>query len=943
VEEIVDQLQQFLTAPEESGLRLKRSTGGEWDKEFDLSTLGVLFQLKYINPANPFEGGRAHVMFPGAKFISNAPFDNMDLDIDFAGGDAIDGLFDMKVNYKFIQKFTFLADRPQEGSFAVYRKFEGGMWKTRVTVDNNNKVPHPFLDVAVESDRQTKLNAIFNFEEDNKWEFKAVRVPGQSINLELLVNGHKYTGVGTIDMAAMKLNLRVTFEAKVFNLDFDLNPAGEWGIHVTGDVDGPIDAKFTMQKDFKLGEINVQYKDQKYAYMQLKGEGQVEGFYPKLFDYVLKYNIQDSVDHQGKAKLKIDARAPAKKFEMSFAPKVGKPFTAAFEFDVSSGLKYKSELKIDGAVVEKWVGEHTWTNDAAKFELDSKDTFEQTKENPFYHFNNKYFFLGREAPQAIETRKVFINKQASLPQVKVDTKCDIAGVNWYHLQYDNIAPKKALLFSFLPYNMEKAWTYEGHRQNTANGGMTFDHKITHGEKVIQTGEFVFDVKENSPAKFEMEHVNKMTMTEESPFYALSHWYTGRYGKTVERKMTIVFDKVAKSILFFPKVAVNSVLTVDGVKNSEFVFDNTQAKKHFKFYYSPDAFSQDYLFEEEWEYPGMSGVKFTQEYKRGGVSQYHYDADWAFVNNAAKFEIKTQDKVVQTENSPFYSWGPIFQGKYWKTGERVRTITYDKKNKNFLIGKTHAESLLTLDGERFHHIKFDTTATPYTLVWYSQPIRSLEGWMPCVRDVIGQDELSVTAKHTPGAELMIETNLSEMQSVKVTTVGATRKFELNGNELATIDFDSSAKTASHTMQLPSGKTLTVNLAWPKMTPQASDLEFGVIITPDRQVTTKFGWKMGGKNSVYMDVVGNNPWIGDYKLSRKGEFEQVNRNNFKVSWTGHGETSKGFLRSFSPVETHIVAAVNTNNLKVDANVWKSFAGMKYGFTMNNDKFELLSGRA
>merc|ERR1712008_549112 len=193
-------------------------------------------------------------------------------------------------------------------------------------------------------------------------------------------------------------------------------------------------------------------------------------------------------------------------------------------------------------------------------------------------------------------------------------------------------------------------------------------------------------------------------------------------------------------------------------------------------------------------------------------------------------------------------GPIFHGKFFKTGERVRTITYDKVNKNFLVGKTHAESLLTLDGERFHHIKFDTTATPYTLVWYSQPIRSLEGWFPCVRDVIGQDELSVTAKHTPGAELMIETNLSEVQSVKVTTVGVTRKFELNGNELATIDFDASTKT--------------VSLAWPKMTPKASDLEFGVIITPDRQVTTKFGWAMGGKNTVYVDVVGNNPWIGDY---------------------------------------------------------------------------------
>merc|ERR1711956_171947 len=109
------------------------------------------------------------------------------------------------------------------------------------------------------------------------------------------------------------------------------------------------------------------------------------------------------------------------------------------------------------------------------------------------------------------------------------------------------------------------------------------------------------------------------------------------------------------------------------------------------------------------------------------------------------------------------------------------------------------------------------------------------------DVIGQDELSVTAKHTPGAELMIETNLSEVQSVKVTTVGVTRKFELNGNELATIDFDASTKTAIHTMQLPRGKTLTVSLAWPKMTPKASDLEFGVII-----IITKFGWAMGGKN-------------------------------------------------------------------------------------------------
>merc|ERR1712149_53285 len=128
VEEIVDNLQSFLTAPEESGLRLKRSTG-EWDTEFDLSSMGILFQLKYNTPANPFEGGRAHVKVPGARFVSGAPFDDMELD------------------YKFIQKFMFLADRPQEGSFVLYRKMEGGMWKTKVSIDNNNRMPKPFLDI----------------------------------------------------------------------------------------------------------------------------------------------------------------------------------------------------------------------------------------------------------------------------------------------------------------------------------------------------------------------------------------------------------------------------------------------------------------------------------------------------------------------------------------------------------------------------------------------------------------------------------------------------------------------------------------------------------------------------------------------------------------------------------------------------------------------------
>merc|ERR1712050_350557 len=466
------------------------------------------------------------------------------------------------------------------------------------------------------------------------------------------------------------------------------------------------------------------------------------------------------------------------------------------------------------------------------------------------------------------------------------------GKTWYHIKYDNTAPRTAFLFTYLPYNMDQAWTYEGGRQHTANGGFTMTHKITHGENVIQEGEMVFDIKANDGSKFEMEHLHKMTMTEESPFYGMVFWWTGRYGKTVERKMTVFFDKINKSFLFVPKMSMNTVMTIDGQKTSEFVFDNTQAKKHIKFFYAPDAFTKEYLFTDEWEYPTPTGCKWTTDLKRGGVSIWNWVGDYSWVNNANKFEFKTMDKVVQTPTSPFYGWDHFYVGKYYNNGERTRTVTYDKKNRNFLLGKVFVEDKLMLDGERWGHFKLDT-------------------------------------------------NHPELQTMKITSAGPTKTFFFNGEEKATVDFDSSSKKASHTMHLPSGKDLTIDLAWPKMTADASDLEFGVTITPNRKVVTKFGWEWAGVKKVYLDVVGNNPWIGDYKLSRKGEFEEVSGSLYKMKWTGHGETTKGFLRRVSPVETNVVASVNTRNLKVDAIVWKSFAGQKYGFTLNNDKFMLLAG--
>merc|ERR550539_2325141 len=107
-----------------------------------------------------------------------------------------------------------------------------------------------------------------------------------------------------------------------------------WGLHVTGDVDGPVDAKWTMQKDWTMGEIVMKYKNQNYAFMQLKGNAEMRGMFPVMFDYVVKYNINDVVEHQGKAKMKFDGKTPSKKFEMSFAPKTGTPMDVVWNMGV---------------------------------------------------------------------------------------------------------------------------------------------------------------------------------------------------------------------------------------------------------------------------------------------------------------------------------------------------------------------------------------------------------------------------------------------------------------------------------------------------------------------------------------------------------------------------------------------------------------------------------
>jgi len=957
MDQLVDGIQNLLTAPEETGLRLKRSPVGDWDKEINLETIGVVFRLKYNDPAHPFKGGHALIKFPGKRFFSNLPFDDVDFDIEFNGGDMMAGFFDMKVNYKFVQKYVWFADLPHEGYFEMYRKLEGGMWKTKVTVDNNNRHPRPFFDISLESDHENKVQGIFVYN-DNKWEFKLERVPGQSITADFKINGvYFYSGTFTIDTVAKKLNVVANNNGHDIHLDFDLNPSGEWGLHVTGDVYGPVDAKWTMQPDFKKGDIVVKHNNKNIAFIQLTGEAEMDTYIPipRFLNYVVKYNIDHGQTHQGKAKVKYDGKAIAKKIDINFTPIAGKTFDYVFELDFSAGFKYLSELKLNGNTVKMLSRDTKWTNDATKFEMDTVETFDQTMENPFYNMLTKYVFFGRHVEKGQEVTKIFFNKQVKnlvMNQMKFEHKFVYDGKTWYDVKLDTTVPHMEFKVHYLPVGTTEVWGLDSSLEYTDNHGFTMDYKVQHGDHTTSQGELMFDIKVNDANKLELEFLHKYSQTEESIFYRLSKMMSGRYYKEAERHITLMVDKtktknkrrnkIRKYFFFIPVMTLNWELTADGQKLRELVFDNTMDVKTMKVYWSPDVFTKDYNFVQTWQLNGRNGAgsgSWNWELHRGDVSVHKYSNELTWYNKADKTEVDMKVDVVMTHDSPLYSMGYFLYGKFYTTRQRNFKAMYDKQNRNFLLGKINFDDTMTMDGAKYSNMKVDTTSSPYTIVWY-QPISG--HLFPCVKHLVGQDEVTMNVWHTPGTEFKIHTNLPHIESFKVTTTDTTRKIELNGNELVTVDYTPGSHSISQTVMLPTGEHVTVSLSWPKLELDTTDLEFNVEITPHRKLEGKMGWECPSnqdKKVIYFDIKGNNPYIGEYMIQRNGEYEKISETEYKLTWTGKAEYAKGPLAMYSPIDTNIMTSINTANLHVDANVVKSFGGRSWGFTLMDGQFTMI----
>ena len=583
--DMFDSLQELLINPEAMGARMKRDTTGQWDKEFILDILGISFQIKYNDKAHPLKGGHAHVKFPGRRFLRDVSFDDVDLDIVFNGGDYIDGLFDMKIDYKFVQKFTFLADRPQEGHVVIYRKMEGGMWKTQMSVDNNNRKPSPFFDVMLESDRKTKLHGVFKYDADNTWEVKINRVPGQSITGVFIHNGVEYNIVGTLDMASKKLNVKVIGWGHTHELDFKMTTDGEWGFLVTGDVYGPVDFKMAIKKDFKQIDFVAKYKNRNYAFVKLTGEASnlMYGMIPKKADYVMKYNVMDS-QMEGKAKITMDFTSMARILKFSFVPKTGEDLTLSFKVngDIFHAAKFEYEATRAGTTITKFMDDFKFENNANMITFDMNTDLTMEPTSIFYNFFcwkvGKCFLHGTREVKMMYNKKernfmlgkmMFEDKSMvdghRFQEKKLDTRTTPYTMMWYQPDGPSWMPNTHTMFNLDTAEL-KVWHKIGQElkieTNVDDMHLTIRRVPDYFVEFIRLGETLLKTKTDvTPAMFITEIDTIFYVPSNSIFQKMFCMYGKGCFTKREGHMRVEVDRVNKNALI-NKFSIDSTIKKD---------------------------------------------------------------------------------------------------------------------------------------------------------------------------------------------------------------------------------------------------------------------------------------------------------------------------------------------------------------------------------------------
>merc|ERR1712123_494371 len=436
--------------PGQAGLK-REAIVGKLDRSLDL--LGVHMGLKYKDAAHPLKGGKINLKIDDLKKIFKQAHSNkVDLNIDFDGGAAVgDGLFKMAVHYSMVHSD---GDGEEKGDLMIERAHAGDMWTTTIKT-----VAGPFggkpiipdaisnMEVKVESDRKTKLNAKYiNPTKHRDIHVHVDRVPGKSVKVEISNGARKHDLTFTVgDLNFKKMD-------GIFTIGVEGTSLGE-----------PVKGKITGSKNADVNVVQVELEKGNKKFIQIDTKIKSSGH---TFEARNKYAILG-----GKIAGKLLLKFANNEFTLKNTDGESKD-SLELVVKVAPG----ESLHIEG----KKNGESMWTYDTKRNTKSTADIFEMTLDTKMTLSGNSkvYKFLSEKYPYgAFHTRnnqvKIFVDKKHKnkfAQQFKVEVHLQKDGSKSVDLTADTTVTPYA--FHLTAPNFFKRW---GIKQSSID--ITADHQI----------------------------------------------------------------------------------------------------------------------------------------------------------------------------------------------------------------------------------------------------------------------------------------------------------------------------------------------------------------------------------------------------------------------------------------------------------------------------------
>jgi len=337
-----------------------------------------------------------------------------------------------------------------------------------------------------------------------------------------------------------------------------------------------------------------------------------------------------------------------------------------------------------------------------------------------------------------------------------------------------------------------------------------------------------------------------------------------------------------------------------------------------------------------------GIDFEAYTKKAGDEMMHYKLTTALTNDASKFLFKLNgDLKVNSESVLFKN---IIANYKFLTPFNKRVgeieIFVDKQNKNVIAPKFKIHAHVDKDGAEALEVLFDTTTSPYKITIHAPFLRNALG--------LSTKGIDITVNHQKGKFLEVVSNIPGFSGLKITTKGSTKELEFNGQKVGAGEFKSGpnsitigaskAGDGKVIKYLKDGDNIQVTIKWAvpnsynkntiNIDVKGSRRNLNMEVKYDFS-QIDFNINTASKSSFDMKADGNNPTVGKYSVTRKGEMNAAN-GILSLDWSGTAKWEQGPAADKSPIITNMDLTYDSKAKDLVGSMSKSFNGRLYEIT-------------